>query len=207
MTHDWSEPVDHLRTADPILAAVIARVGECRFKPDPSGTHFDALVDAIVSQQLSVKAAATIYKRFLASFAESPPTPAQILATPDEDLRALGLSRQKLTYIKNLAEHVETGLLPIGTIDALEDQKITEALVAVKGIGPWTAQMFLMFRLGRLDVLPDLDLGIQKAVGRAYSLAAVATPKQVQTIGAAWKPYCSIASWYLWRSLDLPDVE
>jgi DNA-3-methyladenine glycosylase II len=206
MADDLSQPVLHLRTADPILATVIARVGECNFKADPKGTHFDALVDAIVSQQLSVKAAGTIYKRFLASFPESPPTPAHILATSDEDLRALGLSRQKSAYIKNLAEHVETGLLPIKTLHELSDQEIIDALVAVKGIGAWTAQMFLMFRLGRLNVLPVLDLGIQKAVGRAYGFEGLATPKQVQTIGAAWKPYCSIASWYLWRSLDLPAV-
>ena len=194
--------VAHLKRVDPVLREVIVRVGPCRFAPRAEGTHFDALVRAIVYQQLSGKAAATIHGRVRDHFGGRDPLPAELLATPDEPLRAAGLSRQKLGYLRSLAEHVEAGALPLDVIHTLDDEAVIQALVDVKGIGRWTAQMFLMFRLGRLDVLPELDLGVQKGIQLAYGRRTLPTPKQVLRIGAAWAPYRSVASWYLWRLLD-----
>ena len=191
----------HLRT-DTALARVIEQVGACRFAPRAEGTHFDALVRSIVYQQLSGKAAATIHGRLLDLFGGRAPTPAELVATPDERLRSVGLSRQKLTYIKDLAARVESGEVPLADLDALPDDEIVAALVKVKGIGRWTAQMFLMFRLGRPNVLPELDLGVQKAIQRAYRLRSLPKPDRVRKIGAKWAPYSTVACWYLWRSLD-----
>lgn len=196
----------HLR-ADPALARVIAQVGPCRFAPRAEGTHFDALVRSIVYQQLSGKAAGTIHGRVLDIFGGRAPTPAELAATPDETLRAAGLSRQKLSYLKDLASRVESGAVPLDHLDALPDDEIIEALVRVKGIGRWTAQMFLMFRLGRPNVLPELDLGIQKGIQRAYRLRSLPKPDRVRKIGARWAPYSTVACWYLWRSLDTDDAK
>ena len=159
---------------------------------------------AIVYQQLSGKAASTIFDRFLKLFPNEDPTPDRLLALTDEQLRSVGLSRQKSAYLRDLAAKVHAGALPLDDIDAMSDAAIIEYLVQVKGIGRWTAQMFLMFKLGRADVLPDLDLGIQNAIKRAYRKRKVA-PKDVLRIGAKWSPYSSIACWYLWRSLDNGD--
>jgi DNA-3-methyladenine glycosylase II len=194
--------VAHLKRSDPALACVIARVGRCRFVPRAEGTHFDALVRAIVYQQLSGKAAATIHGRLHGLYGARAPRPAELLDTPDEDLRGVGLSRQKLGYLKDLAEHVDSGALPLDAVDELDDDEIMRSLVAVKGVGRWTAQMFLMFRLGRPDVFPELDLGIQKAVQRMQGLEALPAPKRTAEVGEAWRPYRTIASWYLWRSLE-----
>lgn len=194
--------INHLKKADPILAAVIERVGPCRFATRVEGTHFDAIARAIVYQQLSGKAAATILSRVHALYGGRPPSPAELLDTPEADLRGAGLSRQKLGYLKDLAERVESGDLPLDDVESLSDAEILDALVRVKGVGRWTAQMFLMFRLGRMDVLPDLDLGIQKGIMQAYGLPAMPKPREVEAIGAKWRPYATIASWYLWRSLD-----
>ncbi|HEY0971597.1 MAG TPA: hypothetical protein VGE02_11575 [Gemmatimonadales bacterium] len=194
--------VARLRKTDPRLRAVIDRVGPCRFAPRIEGTHFDALVRAIVYQQLSGKAAATIHGRVRELFDGRDPLPAELLAAPDEPLRAAGLSRQKLGYLRSLAGHVADDALPLDRVHEMDDQAIIDALVAVKGIGRWTAQMFLMFRLGRLDVLPDLDLGVQKGVQLTYDLPSLPTPKEVVEIGAAWAPYRSVGSWYMWRLLD-----
>ena len=194
--------INHLKRVDPALADVIARVGPCRLVVRSEGTHFDALLRAIVYQQLSGKAAATIHGRVCALYGGRSPTPAELLATPDESLRAAGLSRQKIGYARDLAAHAAEGKLPLEAIDTMPDDAVIETLVAVKGIGRWTAHMFLLFRLGRPDVLPELDLGIQNAIHRAYRLRKRATPKDVLRIGERWRPYASIASWYLWRSLD-----
>jgi 3-methyladenine DNA glycosylase/8-oxoguanine DNA glycosylase len=194
--------VTHLKRSDPAMAGVIARVGPCRFAPRAEGTHFDALVRAIVYQQLSGKAAATIHGRLNGLYGGRAPRPAEVLDTPDEDLRGVGLSRQKLGYLKDLAEHVDTGALPLDAVEELDDDAVMEALVAVKGVGRWTAQMFLMFRLGRPDVFPELDLGIQKAVQRMQGLDALPPPKRTAEAGEAWRPYRTLAAWYLWRSLE-----
>jgi DNA-3-methyladenine glycosylase II len=195
-------PLLHLKRADPILARVIARVGPCRFRPRKGGTHFDALLRSIVYQQLSGKAARTILDRVLALYGGRYPRPAQLLETPDADLRAAGLSRQKLAYLRDLAAKVESGDVPLARVGRLPDEEVIAHLTRVNGIGRWTAQMFLMFRLGRPDVLPEFDLGIQNAIQRAYALAERPGPADVLRIGESWRPHATIACWYLWRSLE-----
>ncbi len=195
----------HLRSIDPKFGAVIDSVGACRYAARDEGTHFGALVRSIVYQQLSGKAAGTIHGRLRALYGDRDPTPAEILATPPETLRSVGLSRQKMSYILDLSARVERGELPLDGVHELDDDALTAALVQVKGIGRWTAQMFMMFRLGRADVLPDLDLGIQKGLQRAYGLRKMPKPKDVLRHGAKWAPYRTIASWYLWRLLDVTD--
>jgi DNA-3-methyladenine glycosylase II len=184
---------------------VIRRVGPFRLVPRSTGTHFDAVCRSIIYQQLSGKAAATIHGRVLGLFGGRAPLPVELAATTDEQLRGVGLSRQKLSYLKDLASRVASAELPIETLHELPDADVIDALVRVKGVGRWTAQMFLMFRLGRPDVLPELDLGIQKAIQRAYRLRKRPLPERVLKIGAAWKPYRTVASWYLWRSLELAE--
>lgn len=191
----------HLRRVDPILARVIDAVGPYRPADRSGGTHFEALIRAIVFQQLSGKAAATIHNRFLDLFPNREPAAALMLDMPDETLRGVGLSRQKIGYLRDLAGKVHRGNLRLDHVDTLRDEELISHLVQVKGIGKWTAQMFLMFKLGRPDVLPDLDLGIQNAIKRAYRKRKC-TPTEVLRIGAKWAPYSSVACWYLWRSLD-----
>ena len=191
----------HLRRVDPVLGRVIDAVGPYRPADRSGGTHFEALIRAIVFQQLSGKAAATIHGRFLALFPNQQPTAELLLDMPDETLRGVGLSRQKIGYLRDLATRAASGGLPLDHVDALADEELIAHLVQVKGIGKWTAQMFLMFRLGRPNVLPDLDLGIQNAIKRAYGKRKC-SPKDVLRIGSKWAPYASIACWYLWRSLD-----
>ena len=178
-------------------------MGPPQYKATREGTHFEAVVRSIVYQQLSGKAAATIHGRFLALFDNARPIPDVLLGMTDEMMRAVGLSRQKIGYMRDLAAKVVAGAVPIETLDTLSDEEIIEALVQVKGVGRWTAQMFLMFRLERPDVLPDLDLGIQKAIMKTYRLRSMPKPARVLEIGAKWAPYRSLASWYLWRSLEL----
>jgi DNA-3-methyladenine glycosylase II len=192
----------HLKKADPVMARLIADIGPCRYDVKNFGTHFDALCRSIIYQQLSTKAAGTIHGRFLDLFPDRQPSPDALLALPEETLRAVGLSRQKLNYLRDLAARVHGNELPLEHLDELPDQEIIDYLVQVKGIGVWTAQMFLMFRLGRLDVLPDLDLGIRNAIKKAYRVRGVPTAKRIAKIGAPWRPYASVACWYLWRSLD-----
>lgn len=192
----------HLRRVDPVMARVMQQVGPYKPAQRSVGTHLNSLARAIVFQQLSGKAATTILKRFLALFPNNEATAELIMAKSDPELRAVGLSRQKIGYMRDLATKVHGGSLPLDHVETLGDAELIAHLVQVKGIGKWTAQMFLMFKLGRVDVLPDLDLGIQNAIKRAYRKRKVG-PKDVQRIGARWTPYCSIASWYLWRSLEL----
>ncbi len=194
----------HLKRVDPVIAKVIDAVGPYRPADRTGGSHMGALIRAIVFQQLSGKAATTIHNRFLALYPDGAPSAADILATTDDQLRSVGLSRQKIGYLRDLATRVHRDELPLDHVDTLPDDQLIAHLVQVKGIGKWTAQMFLMFKLGRPDVLPDLDLGIQNAIKRAYRKRRV-LPKDVLRIGAKWSPYSSIACWYLWRSLDNGD--
>lgn len=180
-------------------------MGPCRIRTSDDPSHFHALTRSIVFQQLSGKAAATILSRVVALFPDSVPTPEAVAATSDEALRAAGLSRQKIGYLRDLSSKVAGGTLPLDEVESMSDEDLIDHLVQVKGIGRWTAQMFLMFRLGRRDVLPELDLGIQNAIKRAYRMRKRPTPKQVKKIGAKWAPHSSVASWYLWRSLDNGD--
>lgn len=195
--------VRHLKRADPKLAAVIERVGVCRFAVRTDGTHFEEVLRAIVFQQLSGKAAATIHGRVVTALGGTP-TPRALLDVPDEVLRQAGLSRQKIGYARDLARKVDSGTVPLERIDSLADDAVIEALSGIKGVGRWTAQMFLMFRLGRPDVLPAEDLGIRKAVQLAYRTRGLPPPKRVLALGKPWSPYATVASWYLWRSLELP---
>ena len=194
--------VAHLKKVDPVLAEVIGKVGSYKGWQSPGGTHFDAVARSIVFQQLSGKAAGTIHGRFQGLYGGRTPLPTELATTSDEQLRAIGLSRQKSAYLKDLGARVASGELAIEMLHELSDEEIISALTQVKGIGRWTAQMFLMFRLGRPDVLPDLDLGIQKGIQRAYHLRKLPTPERVLKIGAKWAPYRTVASWYLWRLLD-----
>jgi 3-methyladenine DNA glycosylase/8-oxoguanine DNA glycosylase len=202
---NFRSSVRHLKGVDPILAGVIEAVGPCRIQLRTEGTHFEALTRAIVFQQLSGKAAGTILSRFNALYPEQCPTPERILATSDDQLRAVGLSRQKIGYMRDLSSKITSGALPLDAVESMTDDDLIAHLVQVKGIGRWTAQMFLMFRLGRLDVLPELDLGIQNAVKKAYRMRKRPTPKQIKKIGARWSPHSSVAAWYLWRSLENGD--
>lgn len=196
--------VRHLKRCDPVLAAVVTAHKGRRFELRTGGSHFDAIVRAIVSQQLSVKAAATIHARFRALYEDAGGHPSRIARITDAQLRDSGLSRQKINYIRDLARHVAEGELDLERIDEVSDEDLLARLTAVKGVGTWTAQMFLMFRLGRPDVLPTLDLGIRKAIQRAYGLRRLPTVRQMERFARSWAPYRTVACWYLWRSLDQP---
>ncbi len=194
--------VVHLKRVDPRLATVVAQAGPCRFALRTEGTHFEAVARAIVYQQLSGKAAATIYGRFTALFQDDTPLAGSLLELSDVALQSAGLSRQKSGYLRDLAAKVDSGQIAIDALHELDDPGVMETLTSIKGVGPWTAQMFLMFRLRRPDILPELDLGIQKGIQRAYRLRALPSPDRVRQIGTKWAPYRTIAAWYLWRSLD-----
>ncbi len=187
------------------MGDIIRRVGAYGLVPRRTGTHFEALVRSIVFQQLSGKAAGTIHGRFLDLYPGRRPRAAHVLATNEATLRSAGLSRQKISYLLDLSARVADRSLPLAHLGRLPDDEIIDHLVQVKGIGRWTVQMFLMFRLGRPDVLPELDLGIQNAIQKAYGLAARPKPVDVLSIGEPWRPWASVASWYLWRSLDNGD--
>ena len=187
---------------DPVLAAIIRQHGPCglgavRDRFD----HFAMLARAIVFQQLSTKAATTIHDRLVESLGGSM-TPEALAGLDEPRFRAAGISRQKAAYLRDLAEKVAAGSVPLDQVDSLPDDEVIAALTAVKGIGRWTAEMFLIFRLQRPDVLPVGDLGIQNAIQKVYRLRKKPTPGRMRRIAAAWQPYRSVACWYLWRSLD-----
>lgn len=191
-----------LSAADPILAALIIQHGPCQLLPHTD--YYRQLVRSIIGQQLSVKAAATIYQRFIDLSHGSMPTPEQILETDVEALRQIGCSYSKANYIKDLAQHILDGRLDLDHIATLPNPTIIEQLVSVKGIGEWSAHMFMMFSLGRLDILPTGDLGIRKAMMQLYDLPNLPQPAAMHELALTrgWTPYQSVASWYLWRSLD-----
>jgi DNA-3-methyladenine glycosylase II len=198
--------IAYLSAADPVLARLIATVGalpdQRDGRPDP-GDHYGALVRAIVGQQLSVLAARAIYGRLTARFGGRPPTPAEILADDPELLRAAaGLSHAKVGFLRSLAEHVISGELELERLDELADEDVIAELVAVKGLGTWSAHMFLMFQLERPDVLAVGDLGIRRAIERAYDLDALPGPQAIETLAEPWRPYRTLACRYLWRSLQ-----
>jgi DNA-3-methyladenine glycosylase II len=187
---------------DPVLGAAIKRIGPCALASRQRNDHLSALAGAIVSQQLSTKAAATIFGRFLALFPDGEiPGAAAIAAIDDGALRGVGLSGQKVGYVRDLCGRIADGRLRLDELDALPDDDVIERLTSVKGFGRWTAEMFLMFRLHRPDVLPADDLGIVKAVQKLYGLRKTPDAKRILRIGEAWRPYRSVASWYLWQSL------
>ena len=203
---DYAKARRSLMRSDPVLGAAIKRIGPCLMAERQRKDHLSALVSSIVSQQLSTKAAATIFKRFLALFPDQHiPGAAAIAALDAATLRGVGLSGQKVSYLRDLTARLEDGRLTLDDLEHLDDEGVIERLVAVRGFGRWTAEMFLMFRLHRPDVLPVGDLGIVNAVQRMYRLRKKPDPKRLLKLGEAWRPYHSVASWYLWQSLQLKD--
>ena len=197
---------EHLHAGDPVLAAIIDAVGKLpstRAGRPERDDHYGALVRSIVGQQLSVLAARAIYGRLTARFGGRPPTPQELLADEPEELRAAaGLSRAKVGFLRSLAEHVLSGELELARLDDLPDDEVIAELVAVKGLGEWTSHMFLMFHLGRPDVLAVGDLGVRRAIERAYGLDGLPSAAEMEAIAEPWRPYRSLACRYLWRSLD-----
>jgi len=195
----------HLASADKVMAGLIARIGpmsiEKRRRGRPKGDAYGALLRAIVGQQLSVKAAATIFERVLALFGGRMPTAGELLAADDEALRGAGLSGRKVEYLKDLAARVESGELDLERFADMPDDEIIAELTAVRGLGVWTAHMFLMFHLGREDVLPVGDLGIRNAAKAAYGLKGPPAPEELERIAAPWRPHRTLACLYLWESL------
>ena len=201
VTIDYTRARRLLARRDPILRELMRAHGPCGLSARQHADPFKALIRAIVGQQLSAKAAATIFSRFEALF-DTFPTPAQVLAVSDDRLRGVGLSTQKLGYLRDLCGRIVEGELPLDVFDRMDDEAVIETLTQVKGIGRWTAEMFLIFRLQRPDVLPVGDLGIVRAVQRAYKLRKAPSPDRLTRIGEAWRPYRSVACWYLWASLN-----
>jgi DNA-3-methyladenine glycosylase II len=195
--------VNHLKKSDPILRAIIERVGPCRMEFGPA--EFSSLAEAIVYQQLNGKAAVTIFKRF-AALAGEPLTPGGILKLTDAQLRAVGLSKQKSSYLKDLSAKTTSGLLNFAQLADLSDDDVIKRLTQVKGIGVWTAHMFLMFSLRRPNVLPTGDYGIQMAMKKYYKKRKLPKPKEMEKIARPWEPYRSVACWYLWRSLVIKTI-
>jgi 3-methyladenine DNA glycosylase/8-oxoguanine DNA glycosylase len=206
---DPEEAARHLRAVDPRLAKLMDAVGPFVMRQDQTATIFAALAQAIVYQQLSGKAAATIFARVRALFPRAGDglTPQQILRASDEKLRGAGLSRSKLLSLRDLAQRTKSGELPgWDEVQALPDDQIIERLTVVRGIGRWTAEMLLMFRLGRPDVLPADDYGVRKGFALTFKKRALPTPEQLLKYGQRWAPYRTVASWYLWRALELEKI-
>jgi DNA-3-methyladenine glycosylase II len=195
--------INHLKKCDPILRGIIERVGPCRMEFGPP--EFHSLAEAIVYQQLNGKAAVTIFKRFAALTGE-PITPEGILKLSDEQLRSVGLSKQKSAYLKDLAAKTAAGLLDFSRLLEMPDAEVIQHLTQVKGVGVWTAQMFLMFTLRRPDVLPTGDYGVQAAIKKHYKKRQMPKANIMERIAKPWVPYRSIACWYLWRSLDIKTL-
>ncbi len=202
MPHDLRATA-HLKKSDPVLSALIERVGPLQVPARPA--TFWSLARSIVFQQLNGKAAATIFDR-LEKAAGGELTPASLLALTDEQLRAVGLSKQKASYIRDLAHKTHSGELDFAALPAMTDEEIIKHLTSIKGIGVWTAQMFLMFALGRPNVLPTADYGIRAAIKKAYRKRKLPTPKQMLKLAKNWEPHCTLACWYLWRSLDVQTI-
>jgi DNA-3-methyladenine glycosylase II len=202
MTH---EAIEHLCRSDKLLARLIKKVGPCTMKIRNRRTPFAALVSAVTYQQLNGTAAETILKRFLALYpGKRFPTPEDVLATPEELMRAAGLSRAKTAAIKDIAAKTVEGIVPTSReILKLTNEEIIERLTSVRGVGPWTVEMLLMFTLGRLDVLPSTDYGVRKGFAVTFGWKDLPTPKELLEYGERWRPHRSTAAWYLWRALEL----
>jgi DNA-3-methyladenine glycosylase II len=203
------DAVEHLRAADDTLRGIIDERGpldhEGRMRGRPTDAY-GALLRSIVGQQLSTKAARSIYTRLTEQFDGRAPTPQELLDADPEVVRSAGLSRPKVKYLRSLAEHVVSGELELDRLHELPDEDVTREVTAVKGLGQWTADMFLIFHLGRPDVLPVGDLGVRRAVERAYGLESLPDAETLERLGERWRPYRSLASLYLWESLDNAPV-
>ena len=195
--------LNHLKNCDPVLRVIIERVGPFRMEYGPPAFH--SLAEAIVYQQLNGKAAATIFKRF-ADLAGEPLKLEGILKLTDEQMRGVGLSKQKSSYLKDMAERAVRGELDFARLPEMTDGEVIKHLTQVKGVGVWTAHMFLMFTLRRPNVLPTGDFGVQMAIKKHYNKRKLPKPAQMEKIAKPWEPYRSVACWYLWRSLDIKTV-
>jgi DNA-3-methyladenine glycosylase II len=196
----WSEAQRHLAKVDPVMARIVSRVGPCTLAPRTD--YFAALCQSIINQQISAAAGASVYRKFCALFPRRRPSPAALLPMDDAALRSAGLSRQKALYLHGIAQAFGDGAIPVRRFRRMEDEALIESLVTLKGVGRWTAEIFLMFVLGREDMLPVDDLGLRVAMQRAYKLRDRPKPGKMRKIAEAWRPYRSVASWYLWRSLS-----
>ncbi len=192
--------LSHLKKADPVMAAILDRVGP--FRMTYREPEFETLVRSIVYQQLHGKAALTIFTRLKEAAKADPLTPESILKLRPQKMRSLGLSQQKMTYIRELARMTREGEIDFRALGGMDDEDVVKHLTRVKGVGVWTVHMFLIFALRRTNVLPTGDLGVRAAMKKAYDLEELPKPEQMQRIAEPWHPYCSIASWYLWRSLE-----
>jgi len=196
--------INHLKNCDPVLRAIIERVGPCRIQYGPP--EFHSLAEAIVYQQLNGKAAETIFNRF-ADVAGKPLTPQGIMKLTDQQMRSAGLSKQKTSYLRDMAARAAKGQLDFSSLHERADEEVIEHLTQVKGVGVWTAQMFLMFTLKRPNVLPTGDFGVQMAMKKHYKKRKMPKPTLMEKIAKPWEPYRSIACWYLWKSLDIKTVQ
>jgi DNA-3-methyladenine glycosylase II len=198
-----SKAIVHLKRCDPILADIIERIGPYRVEyGEPT---FHSLAEAIVYQQLNGKAAVTIFKRFT-DLAGNPVTPEGILKLSEQQMRAAGLSKQKSSYLRDLAAKTRAGIVDFTCLPNLGDEEVIEHLTQIKGIGMWTAQMFLMFALRRPNVLPTGDYGLQMAIRKLYKKRTLPKPAQMEKLAKCWEPYRSVASWYLWKSMDIKTM-
>lgn len=209
MQHDGTfgsaiaDAVDHLMAADLVLAGLINRVGACGLSPFWSRSPFESLVRSVAYQQLQGRAAAVILGRFLALFDAAFPSPADIARLDDEAMRAVGFSRSKIAAIRDIAVHAENGLVPDrATAETMDDAELIARLTAIRGVGPWTVEMLLIFTLGRLNVLPVDDFGVRNGIRLTYALDAPPSRNDVLSRGEVWRPYRSVASWYLWRAAE-----
>ncbi len=200
-----SEAILHLTRADKTLGRLIRKVGPCQLRPKPARSPFQTLVRSVTFQQLNGTAAQTILGRVLALYpGKAFPTPEELLATPDDKLRAAGLSRNKTAAVKDIAAKTRAGVVPDSrTIRKMSNDEILERLTAVRGVGPWTVEMLLIFTLGRADVLPVTDFGVRKGFALTYRLKEMPTPAKLLAYGEKWRPHRTTAAWYLWRAVDL----
>jgi len=201
---NYAAAIRHLKKSDPVMRAIIERFGRCELARESESDEFAALADAIIYQQLAYAAAKTIAQRFRQLYAVNGggprmPRPDELLETPAAKLRAAGLSKQKMSYMRDLARKAGDGTLTLGRFSGMTDEQVIENLTQVKGIGRWTAEMFLIFSLGRLDVLPVGDLGVQYGFVHAFKLRKLPKPERMHQLGEKWKPYRTVATWYLWR--------
>jgi len=200
----WQKGVRYLKKRDPVLARIISSIGPIRFELDTD--HYEAIVGSIIYQQLAGSAARAILNRFKQLYEGKLPSPKEYLSTDVARLRSSGLSPQKISYIKDLAERLLDGRLDLKRLDGLSDDEAMRELDAVRGIGRWTAEMFLLFKLGRTDVLPVDDLGLRKAAKNAYRLRKLPSRKRFEELAVKWHPYSSISTLYLWRTTEKPET-
>jgi DNA-3-methyladenine glycosylase II len=200
----WRKGVRHLKKNDPILARIITKARPIKFELDHD--HYEAIVGSIIFQQLAGSAARAILNRFKDLYGGHLPSPREYLSTEESKLRSSGLSPQKISYIKDLAERLESGRLNLKRLEDLSDEDAMNELDDVRGIGRWTAEMFLLFKLGRTDVLPVDDLGLRKAAKQAYRLRKLPTRERFEQLAEKWHPYSSISTLYLWRSMEKPEA-